>query len=76
MIDGSKERLLKKLMACLLAVVLSWSCALPAFAKKAQKVKLSSEARAAQKRSHARQKQLKRMAKAQNKERKFLKAAR
>ncbi len=63
-------------MACLLAVALSWSFALPAFAKKAQKVKLSPEARAAQKRSKARQKEMKRLAKAQNKERKYLKAAR
>ena len=68
--------LLKKLMACLLAVALSWSFALPAFAKKAQKVKLSPEARAAQKRSKVRRKELKRLAKAQNKERKYLKAAR
>jgi hypothetical protein len=68
--------LLKKLMACLLAVALSCSCALPAYAKKAPKIKLSPEARAAQKRSKARQKELKHLAKAQNKERKHLKAAR
>jgi hypothetical protein len=69
-------KLLKKLMACLLAVALSCSCALPAYAKKAQRVKLSPEARTAQKRSKARQKELKHLPKAQNKERKYLKAAR
>jgi hypothetical protein len=67
---------LKKLMACLLAVALSCSCALPAYAKKAPKIKLGPEARSAQKRSKARQKELKHLAKAQNKDRKYLKAAR
>lgn len=63
-------------MTCLLAAVLSLSCALPAFAKKAPKIKLSPEERVAQKRSKTRQKELKHLAKVQNKERKFLKAAR
>lgn len=43
---------MKKLMALLLGLVLSWSCAVPLYAK-AKKVKLNPEARAAQKRNKA-----------------------
>jgi hypothetical protein len=66
---------LKKLMACLLALALSWSCALPVYAK-GKKVKLNTEARASLKRNKAQQKRMKKLAKARNKERKYLKAAR
>jgi len=66
---------LKKLMALLLGVVLSWSCALPAYAK-AKEMKLNPEARAAQKRNKALQKQAKKLAKARQKEIKRLKASR
>ena len=66
---------MKKLVALLLGLVLSWSCALPVYAK-ARKAKLSPEARAAVKRNKAQQKQMKKLAKARNKERKHLKAAR
>lgn len=60
-------------MALLLGTVLSWGCALPVYAK-AKKVKLSPEARAAQKRNKALQKQAKKLAKARQKEIKRLKA--
>jgi hypothetical protein len=60
-------------MACLLALALSWSCALPVYAK-SKKVKLNPEARAAQKRNKARQKQVKKQAKARQKEIKRSKA--
>ena len=65
---------MKKLMACLLALALSWSCALPVYAK-AKKIKLNPEAGAAQKRNNARQKQVKKLAKGRQKEIKRLKAA-
>jgi len=64
---------LKKLMAFLLALALSWSCALPVYAK-AKKVKLNPEARTAQKRNKARQKEVKKLSKARRKEIKRLKA--
>ncbi len=66
---------MKKLMALLLGVVLSLSCAVPLYAK-AKKVKLSPEARTAQKRNKALQKQVKKQAKARRKEIKRLKASR
>ena len=72
---GYEGELLKKLMACLLALVLSCSCALPVCAK-ARKANLNPEARAAQKRNKARQKQVKKQAKARQKEMKRLKAVR
>jgi len=66
----------KRLMAILLGVVLSWSCALPVYAR-TKKPKLSNpEARAALKRNKAVQKKMKKMAKSRNKETKYLKAAR
>lgn len=64
---------MKKLLAFLLAVALSCSCALPLCAK-TKKVKLSPEARAAQKRNKARMKQMKKLAKARQKEVKRLQA--
>ncbi|MFZ3210676.1 MAG: hypothetical protein WA188_04110 [Terriglobales bacterium] len=66
---------MKKLMALLLGLVLSWSCAVPLYAK-AKKVKLNPEARAAQKRNKALQKQVKKQSKARRKEIKRLKASR
>lgn len=64
---------MKRLMALLLGVALSWSCALPGYAK-ARKVKLNPEARAAMKRNKAQQKRMKKLAKARN--RQYLKAIR
>jgi hypothetical protein len=63
----------KRLIALLLGVALSWSCALPSYAK-ARKVKLNPEARAAMKRNKAQQKRMKKLAKARN--RQYLKAIR
>lgn len=63
-------------MGFLLALVLSWSCALPVYAK-GKKVKLTNpEARDALKRNKAQQKRMKKLAKSRNKEIKYLKAAR
>jgi len=66
----------KRLMALLLGVVLSWSCALPLYAR-TKKPKLNNpDARAALKRNKAVQKRMKKMAKSRNTATKYLKAAR
>ena len=67
---------MKKLIAFLLAGVLSWSCALPAYAKH-YKVKLTNpEARAALKRNKALQKKMKRLAKSRDRQMKSLQTSR
>jgi len=67
---------LKKLTVFLLAVVLSWSCALPVYAKH-NKVKLRNpEARAALKRNKALQRKMKKLAKSRDQQIKYLQASR
>lgn len=66
---------MKKLMVLLLGVVLGWTGVLPAYAK-AKKVKLSPEARAAQKRNKDLQKAAKKQAKARRREIRRLQASR
>ena len=66
---------MRKLCACLIALILASSCSLPIYAK-AKKVKLNPEARAALKRNKAVQKKMKQQSKSRNREIKQLKAAR
>ena len=67
--NGFQGELLKKLTAFLLTMVLSWSCALPVYAKR-NKVKVTNpEALAALKRNKAQQKKMRKLAKSLNRDR-------